>query len=93
MTLKYGSIKNVGFDMKSIEEKPEIEFIVNAGIYVLKKSCLKFLKKNKKFDIPELLKILKLKRKKIKIYPTNEYWFDIANTTDLKICDNFLIKK
>ena len=63
MTLKYGSIKNVGFDMKSIEEKPEIEFIVNAGIYVLKKSCLKFLKKNTKFDIPQLLKILKSKRK------------------------------
>ncbi len=93
MTLKYGSIKNVGFDMKSIEEKPEIEFIVNAGIYVLKKSCLKFLKKNKKFDIPELLKILKSKRKKIKIYPTNEYWFDIANTNDLKICQNFFKKK
>lgn len=92
MRLKYGSIKNVGFDMKSIEEKPEIEFIVNAGIYVLKKDCLRFLKKNKEMDIPELLKILKNNKKKIKIYPTNEYWFDIANPDDLKNCQIFLKK-
>ena len=92
MQLSYGSIKNIGFNMKSIEEKPEIEFTVNAGIYVFNKSCLKYIKKNKKFNIPDLLNILKNKKKNIKIYPTNEYWFDIANKDDLKNCSNFLKK-
>jgi dTDP-glucose pyrophosphorylase len=81
--LKYGSIENEGFDMLSLEEKPEINFMVNAGIYVLNKNCLKYIKINKKFDIPDLLKILQKKKKKIKIYPTNEYWFDIGSKEEL----------
>ena len=87
--LKYGSIENQGFDMLSLNEKPEISFMVNAGIYVLNKNCLNYIKKNKKFDIPDLLKSLKENKRKIKIYPTNEYWFDIGSQEELEEFKNF----
>lgn len=45
--LKYGSIKNEGFNMLSLKEKPEITFMVNAGIYVINKKSIKILKKIK----------------------------------------------
>ena len=80
--LKYGSIKNIGFNMLSMKEKPEISFMVNAGIYVMKKNILDFIKKNKRFDIPQLINSLKKRKRKIKIYPTNEYWFDIGSKED-----------
>jgi dTDP-glucose pyrophosphorylase len=88
--LKYGSIKNEGFNMLSLKEKPEITFMVNAGIYVINKKSIKILKKNQKFDIPEFVKINKNKNKKIKIYPTNEYWFDIGSKDDLEQFKKFI---
>jgi NDP-sugar pyrophosphorylase family protein len=52
--------------------------LINTGIYVIRSSCLKFLKKNQKMDIPEFFRLLKSKKKKILIYPTYEFWYDIG---------------
>jgi dTDP-glucose pyrophosphorylase len=87
--LKYGSIESIGFNMISMDEKPEFEFMVNAGIYIINKSCIDFINRNKKLDMPDLLKVLKKQKRKIKIYPTNEYWFDIGSKEDLKSCSKF----
>ena len=48
----------------------------------MKKNILDFIKKNKRFDIPQLINSLKKRKRKIKIYPTNEYWFDIGSKED-----------
>ena len=48
----------------------------------MKKNILDFIKKNKRFDIPQLIDSLKKRKRKIKIYPTNEYWFDIGSKED-----------
>ena len=90
--LKYGSLKfeKVKFEILKLDEKPNIQIDVNAGIYVLKKKCIDIIPKNKKFDIPQLFKLLKKKGMKIKIYPSHEYWYDIGNKEDLKNCKIFL---
>jgi len=83
LKLDYGNINFKGVDFDNINEKPELLFTVNAGIYVFNKKILKFLKKNKKIDMPEFIKNLKNKKKKIGVYPTFEYWLDIGTPSKL----------
>lgn len=92
--LRYGEIEfeKHDYDILKLNEKPLIEININAGIYIMNKNCLKFLKKNKKIDMPDFLKILKEKKKTIKIFPLYEYWYDIGTLKDLENCKKFLSK-
>ena len=74
----YGIIRSSGKKFKLFEEKMAYFDLINTGIYVIKGSCIKYLKKNKKIDIPEFFTLLKNKKKNILIYPTYEYWYDIG---------------
>lgn len=91
--LRYGKLEfeKPGFEILQIDEKPIIEVNINAGIYVMNKSCLKFIKK-KKQDMPNLFGLLKKKNYNIKIFPLYEYWYDIGTHQDLKLCRKFLKK-
>lgn len=74
----YCIINNKG-DLKSISEKPKYNFMVNTGLYVINKKVLKYIKKNKKMDMDELLNNLIKKNKKIKIFPISENsWKDVG---------------
>ena len=75
-TLKYGAIN----------EKPVLNFFINAGIYVIDKSLLKYLKfkKQKSIDMPEFIKTIQKKKKFIKLYHAYENWIDVGTFEDLK---------
>ena len=70
--------------MTSIKEKPKLDFIANAGLYVMKKEIIKLVPKNKKFDLTDLVnKCLKLK-KKIGVYEiSSNSWTDLGKLSDL----------
>lgn len=84
LKLDYGNINFRGLDFYDISEKPEIIFTVNAGIYVINKKILNYLGKHKKIDMPDFIKILKKRRKKIGVYPTFEYWLDVGTPQKLR---------
>ena len=66
--------------MKSIIEKPRYDLLVNTGFYLVNSKILKFIKKNKKMDVDEILNILLKKKRKIKIYPISEMnWQDVGS--------------
>lgn len=84
--IPYGvcEIENVG-DLKSLKEKPEYDFLVNTGFYVLSPNILGFIPKNKCFDMTDFMKILKQKNKKIGVYPVSERsWIDVGEWTRYK---------
>ena len=65
--------------LKTIREKPEYNFLVNTGMYILNPDILQFIPKNKSFDMTDLIKYLKEKKKKIGVYPVSEKsWIDIG---------------
>ena len=74
----YGVIKTSGINIKGFEEKPLERTYVNAGIYVFSSKVKKFLKTNKRIDMPEIFRYLKLKKKKIIIFPIIENWIDLG---------------
>lgn len=84
--IPYGvvNVRNGGM-IESIEEKPEYTFQINTGVYVLNKSILNFIPENQYFDMPDLIKKLLNKGKKVLAYPVNESdYVDVGQWEDYK---------
>ena len=78
--ISYGScVIDRDGNLKSIDEKPKYDLLINTGLYLLNSRILKFINQNKKMDMDELLNILIKNKKKIKIYPISEInWKDVG---------------
>ena len=62
-----------------IDEKPESDLFINVGYYVINKKMLKYIKKNEKLDVTDLIKKIKLGKNKIGVYPVEDKnWFDVG---------------
>jgi dTDP-glucose pyrophosphorylase len=78
--MPYGACKiSKSKTLLKIDEKPIHSYMINTGFYILNKKILKFIKKDKYLDMNDLIKILKLNKKKILCYPINESeWADFG---------------
>ena len=80
--MPYGEILLEGSKIKKIIEKPILNHLVNAGIYVLDKTVIKNLLINKKLMMNDLISSQLKKNKKVMSYPIYEKWIDIGNKFD-----------
>lgn len=90
--IPYGvcKLENDG-SLKTIKEKPEYNFLVNTGMYILNPDILQFIPKNKSFDMTDLIKYLKEKKKKIGVYPVSEKsWTDVGQWEEYRKAINVL---
>jgi NDP-sugar pyrophosphorylase family protein len=90
----YGVVNIDDHNIVSIKEKPLHKFFVNAGIYILNPSVLKYIPDDIFFDMPELFNILIQEKKKTLSFPIREYWLDIGeieeyNKANSEYSDNF----
>ncbi len=86
--MPYGEIILNNIRVKKIVEKPLSNHLVNAGIYVINKSLISKLTKNKKMMMNDFVSNMIKKNKNILSYPIYEKWLDIGNKADfLKIKD------
>ena len=84
--IPYGVIEfsNNGI-VKKITEKPEYDFTINTGVYVIGKEILTYIPKNKFFHITHLMEDLLKDGKKIGIYPVSERsYVDIGQWEDYR---------
>lgn len=70
-------------DIVEIKEKPNQEFFINTGMYILDPNVLKEINKNEYFDMPHLFEKLMRKSYKCKVYRTDDYWLDLGRPEDL----------
>lgn len=79
-TVPYGVIKiNSNRALKKIEEKPEYDFLVNTGMYVLEKSVLRYISSSKPLHVTDLIKKVRAHKGKVGVYPVSEKsWFDVG---------------
>jgi len=85
-TIPYGVCKfeNGGL-LKSIQEKPEYDFLVNTGMYLLNPHILRYIPENTYFDMTELINVLQKKAHKVGVYPVSEKsWVDIGQLTEYR---------
>ena len=79
-TIPYGicTIENGG-NLVRITEKPEYDFLVNTGMYILKSEMLKIIPKDKFYDITELVNQAIAQKAKIGVFPIDEKsWIDVG---------------
>ena len=69
--------------MVEIKEKPEYDFLVNTGVYILEPDVLKLIPKESRFDMPDLIKKAKKNNLKVGVFPVSEKsWSDAGQWTE-----------
>ncbi len=83
--IPYGVIEtNENGTMKVIKEKPEFNYIVNTGMYLIQPEALDYIPENEVFHITDLITKCKTDNKKIGVYPISEKsWTDIGQIEEL----------
>ncbi|WP_373002774.1 nucleotidyltransferase family protein [Sulfurimonas sp.] len=82
--IPYGVVTIDNNNITEISEKPLHKFFVNAGIYILNNSVLKYIPEKEFLDMPILFdEIIKHKNKSIS-FPIREYWLDIGEIEEYK---------
>ena len=82
--IPFGVVKSKKGTLETISEKPTHSFYVSAGIYVLNKLMVRRFKKNKKINMPEFLTNQIKSKRKINVFPINEFWLDIGHLQDFQ---------
>jgi NDP-sugar pyrophosphorylase family protein len=81
---RFGNIESDGDFVTNIEEKPDIENNVLAGIYVMTPGIFKFVPDNEPYGMDQLIKKMLSDGEPIAKYQINEYWLDIGVIDDYK---------
>lgn len=72
-------------DLKKISEKPEFDFLVNAGMYVLEPETIKDLPSNQFLHMTDLINYYLNKGEKVGVYPVSEKsWMDMGQLEELQ---------
>ena len=82
--IPYGTCKlNKNGQLRSIIEKPKLDFFVNIGLYVLNPDLIKLIPKKRAYDMPDLIKLVKRKKKRIGVYPIDgKSWIDVGQWSE-----------
>ena len=82
--IPYGVCKLKGDGkLKNIEEKPEYDFLVNTGLYIINSSILKLIPKDTHFDMTDLISKVKAKGFSVGVFPVSaESWFDVGQWSE-----------
>jgi NDP-sugar pyrophosphorylase family protein len=71
--------------LKKINEKPEYNFLVNTGLYILNPNILKLIPKDKFYDITELIQDAIDQGKTVGVYPVDDdAWIDVGQWSEYK---------
>jgi dTDP-glucose pyrophosphorylase len=84
MQVPYGVVNTIGTDIKTIEEKPTLNFFVSGGIYVLDPVCLNIIPNDEYYDMPTLFENIIANKNKTITYPIKDYWLDIGRPEDFE---------
>tara|TARA_X000000950_G_scaffold289243_1_gene411173 strand:+ start:18466 stop:19530 length:1065 start_codon:yes stop_codon:yes gene_type:complete len=66
-------------ELKKINEKPEYNFFVNTGFYIIEPKVIKLIPTNKQYNMNELINAVKKRGMKVGVFPVSEgSWIDIG---------------
>ena len=80
--IPYAVMETKDNNVLSFIEKPTYRYYSNGGIYLIKKSILKNIPKNKLFNSTDLMELLIAKKLNLISYPMHNYWLDIGKPKD-----------
>lgn len=79
-SIPYGTLEmGKNGSLKELREKPELTFMVNAGMYVIEPHLLHEIPENEFFHITHLMEQIKKRGGKVGVFPVSENsWFDVG---------------
>jgi len=76
---------NASGSLEQIQEKPEYNFLVNTGLYVLNPNVIDLIPENSMFHITHLMDKIKENRGTIGVYPVSEKaWIDVGQWAEYR---------
>ena len=72
----------------NIEEKPQFDYFINTGIYVLNPEVIKYIPKMQYFDMPSIFENLREEELKIKSFEVTDYWIDMGHPEEYESLNN-----
>jgi len=84
----YGVIECEGSRVCALKEKPQIHFLVNAGVYVLEPRVYEFIPNGEHFNMTDLIQRLLDAGHTVASFPIIEYWLDIGRFSDYEQAQN-----
>jgi len=91
--IPYGVVYMENGNLSSIKEKPELDFMINAGIYVVSPSALDIIPEKKYYDMPELIQTLIDQQRKVNAYFIDCEWQDIGTIESYNLANAEIIEK
>lgn len=88
VTVPFGVVDVENHRVVSLREKPELNFTVNAGIYVLDPHVLLRLEINEHLDMTSVFDRMIADNLHTGVYMILDYWLDIGRTDDLTLADS-----
>ena len=84
--IEYGVVETKGIAIQGITEKPSVDFLINAGVYLLSPKCLYLvpncIPEGQTFHITDLLKSAINRKYAVIGFPIHESWLDIGQPKD-----------
>jgi NDP-sugar pyrophosphorylase family protein len=67
------------------DEKPELDYTVSMGVYVLEREAVEHVPRGRYYDLPDLVIALLEAEAPVGSYPYDGYWLDIGREDDYRI--------
>ncbi|MFC4386549.1 nucleotidyltransferase family protein [Gracilibacillus marinus] len=85
-TIPYGIVKlDEDSKVKEMMEKPEYDYLVNTGMYILEASCLDDIPEEQFFHITDLINLYIRNNEKVGVYPVSENsWLDMGEFKEME---------
>lgn len=92
ITIPYGVIKlGKNGSIMEMEEKPELSFLTNTGMYIVEPEVLNDIEDNVPIGFPDIVKNQQAKGKNVGVYPISENeWMDMGQLDELEKMRNKL---
>jgi NDP-sugar pyrophosphorylase family protein len=74
----YGVVECDEIQVRSLKEKPQLKFFVNAGLYMLEPVVYQFIPAGQRFNMTDLIQWLLTAQRRVVSFPIREYWLDIG---------------
>lgn len=82
LKVPYGVVKSDGVKITGLQEKPVLDFFINAGTYLVSPVAREFIPEGRKFDMTDLIQALIDAGRTVIGFPIREYWLDIGRLED-----------
>jgi len=79
---QFGKIISEGDYITGVEEKPDLQLEILAGVYLLKPTLFEIIPEGRYYGMDTLIKDMLARKWKIAKYPIHEYWLDIGRVED-----------